>query len=401
MRSRSARRSARAAARLIRQLLTESVVLAAAGAALGVALAYASLNALMLLVPPDYIPAESEIAINRSVLLFTLALSALSAIVFGLVPALQTARGDVVNPMRESGRSLTGSARQARLRNTLVIVEVALSVVLLVGAGLMIRTLASMQQVSLGYEPERILSMRVPLDPLRYETAEERGRFFINLLERVRALPGVSSAAVTVTRPPFAGRGSALAVPGQNVDTSRGTAVNEASADYFRMVNASLLAGRTFSDQEVTLRRRLGVVNEAFVKRYVPNGNPIGLVVELRYLGQSSANEADGTIEIVGVTRDIHNSDVDNVPFPEITVPHTLNGEWLYVLIATNLPPRQLERQARAQVYALDKDQPVTEVRPLDEMLDEYRSRCQGSTSCCLRPSRGWACCSRPLASTA
>jgi putative ABC transport system permease protein len=358
--------------RLIRQLLTESVVLAAAGAALGVGLAYAGLNALLLLVPPDYIPAESEIAINRAVLLFTLALSVGSAIVFGLVPALQTARGDVVNPMRESGRSLTGSARQARLRNTLVIVEVALSVVLLMGAGLMIRTLMQMKQVSLGFEPERILSMRVPLDPLRYETAEERGRFFTNLLERVRALPGVSAAAVTVTRPPFAGRGSSLTVPGQNVDTSRGVAVNEASSEYFRLVNSTLLAGRTFSEQDVTMRRRLGVVNEAFVKMYHPNGDPIGRVIHLRYLAQPPLNGADDTVEIVGVTRNIHNSDVDNVPFPEVTVPYTLNGDRLYLLLATSLPPQQLERSARAEVYALDKDQPVTEVRPLDQLIDEW-----------------------------
>ena len=303
-------------------------------------------------------------------LLFTLALSAVSAIVFGLVPALQTARGDVVNPMRESGRSLTGSVRQARLRNTLVIVEVAMSVVLLVSAGLMIRTLMRMQQVSLGFEPERILSMRVPLDSRRYETAEDRGRFFTGLLERVRALPGVNTAALTITRPPFAGRRSEMTMPGQNGELR--VFVNEASADYFRLVNTALLAGRTFSDQDVTVRRRIGVVNEAFVKRYHPNGDPIGRVITLRYLGQSSRNEADGTIEIVGVTRDIHNSDVDAVPFPEITVPYTLNGEWLYMLIATSLPPRQLERMARAQVYALDKDQPVTEVRPLDELIDEW-----------------------------
>jgi len=358
-------------ARLIRQLLTESVVLAAAGAALGVAIAYASLNALMLLVPPDYIPAESEIAINRSVLLFTLGLSALSAIVFGLVPALQTARGDVVNPMRESGRSLTGSARQARLRNTLVIVEVALSVVLLVGASLMIRTLAEMKRVSLGFEPARVLSMRVPLDLKRYETAESRSRFFTDLLGRVQSLPGVSSAALTMTRPPFASRGSSLTIPGQNADTSRGTAVNEASAGYFDLVNAALLAGRTFSEQDVTMKRRVGVVNETFVKRYHPNGDPIGRVIHLRYLKDPPASAADDTVEIIGVTRNVLNSDVDNATFPEITVPYTLNADRLYLLLETSLPPQQLERAARGQVYAIDKEQPVTEVRPLDLLIDE------------------------------
>ena len=304
-------------------------------------------------------------------LVFTLALSALSAIVFGLVPALQTARGDVVNPMRESGRSLTGSARQARLRNTLVIVEVALSVVLLVGASLMIRTLAEMKRVSLGFEPARVLSMRVPLDLKRYETAESRSRFFTDLLGRVQSLPGVSSAALTMTRPPFASRGSSLTIPGQNADTSRGTAVNEASAGYFDLVNAALLSGRTFSEQDVTMKRRVGVVNETFVKRYHPNGDPIGRVIHLRYLKDPPASAADDTVEIIGVTRNVLNSDVDNATFPEITVPYTLNADRLYLLLETSLPPQQLERAARGQVYAIDKEQPVTEVRPLDLLIDE------------------------------
>jgi putative ABC transport system permease protein len=174
-----------------------------------------------------------------------------------------------------------------------------------------------------------------------------------------------------VTRPPFAGRGSGLTVPGQNVDTSRGTAVNEASADYFRLVNSTILAGRTFTEQDVTMKRRLGVVNESFVKMYHPNGDPIGRVIHLRYLGQPPLNGTDDTVEIIGVMRNVLNSDVDNVPFPEITVPYTLNGDRLYLLLKTNLPPQQLERAARGQVYALDKDQPVTEVRPLDQFIDE------------------------------
>ena len=217
----------------------------------------------------------------------------------------------------------------------------------------------------------------------------------------MRALPGVSSAAVTVTRPPFAGRGSSLTVPGQNVDTSRGVAVNEASAEYFRLVNSTLLAGRTFSDQDVTMRRRLGVVNEAFVKMYHPNGDPIGRVIHLRYLAQPPLNGADDTVEIIGVTRNILNSDVDNVPFPEVTVPYTLNGDRLYLLLTTSLPPQQLERSARAEVYALDKDQPVTEVRPLDQLIDEWSFALPRFNLVCSGSSRASACCSRRSASTA
>jgi hypothetical protein len=125
------------------------------------------------------------------------------------------------------------------------------------------------------------------------------------------------------------------------------------------LVNSTLLAGRTFSEQEVTMRRRLGVVNEAFVKAYHPNGDPIGRVIHLRYLAQPPLNGADDTVEIIGVTRNVLNSDVNEAPFPEITVPYTLNGDRLYLLLQTSLPPQQLERAARGQVYALDKDQPV------------------------------------------
>jgi len=359
-------------ARLIRQLLTESVVLAATGAVLGVALAYIGLRAVLLLVPPDFIPAESDIVINGYVLLFTLALSVVSAILFGLMPALQTARADVVNPMRESGRSLTGGVRQARLRNTLVVIEVALSVVLLVGAGLMIQTLMNMQQVNLGFEPARILSMRVPLDPQRYETVDARGQFFTQLLERIRALPGVADAAASISRPPFAGRGSALVVPGQNVDTSRGVAVNEASAEYFRIVGATLLSGRTFTAQETTARRRVGVVNETFVRQYHPNGDPIGRIVQLRYLTQPPVRATDDSIEIVGVMRDMPNADLDRAPAPEVTIPFTLNATYMFVLVKTTLPPLTLERSVRGQVYALDKEQPVTDVRTLAQQLDEW-----------------------------
>jgi putative ABC transport system permease protein len=359
-------------ARLVRQLLTESLVLGVAGAALGVGLAYVGLDALVLLLPPDFVPAESDIAINGSVLLFTLVVSLLSVMFFGLMPALQSVRGDLVNPMRESGRSVTGSARQARLRNALVIVEVALSVVLLVGAGLMIRTLMHMKQVSVGFDPSRILSMRVPLDPQRYDAVDDRARFYGALLDRVRVLPGVADAAVSTNRPPFGGRGSAIVVPGMNVDTSRGVGVNEASPSFFRLMNLTLLKGRTFDEQDTSARRRVGVVNETFVKQFFPGVEPVGRSVRLRYLSQRPINAADDSVEIIGVTKDARNSDIARQTFPEIRVPYTLNGTNLFLLVRTPLPPLQLERSLRAQVYAIDAEQPVTDVNTLDRLLDAW-----------------------------
>src|SRR2546422_5473630 len=180
-------------ARLLRELLTESLILAVAGGALGVVLASGALQAILSLVPPDTIPDESEIALNRPVLIFTLAVSALTSVVFGLAPALHACTRELTNSLREAGRGLAGGVRQALLRKGLMVAEVALSLILLVGASLMIRTFLAMQDVDLGFRPDRLLTMRVPLSEQRYPDAQRRTAFFQELLERVRALPGVKA----------------------------------------------------------------------------------------------------------------------------------------------------------------------------------------------------------------
>ena len=202
--------------RLVRQLLTESVILAVAGAIVGTALAYGALNIILTLVPPDTIPDESEVAVNLPVLGFTLLVSFATSLIFGLAPALHTCSKDLTNPLRTSGRSTTGGKTQALLRKTLVVGAVALSVMLLVGASLMIRSVIAVTGVSLGFEPERILTLRVPLPERKYPDPARRALFFDELLRGVAAVPGVTAAAVSTSIHPFTNQGWPVEVPGRN-----------------------------------------------------------------------------------------------------------------------------------------------------------------------------------------
>jgi len=176
--------------RLVRQLLTESLLLALAAGVLGTALAYAGLPAILALVPPDTIPDESEISLNRSVLVFALIVSAITSVICGLAPALHTAGKDVSNAMREASRSLAGGSRQALTRKALVVAEVALSLILLAGSSVLLRRFVEIGRVSFGAPPEQVLTLRVPLAPQRYPDAARRINFFQDLLPRIKGVPG-------------------------------------------------------------------------------------------------------------------------------------------------------------------------------------------------------------------
>src|SRR5439155_6151093 len=194
---------------IVGQLLVESLVLGVAGGALGIAAAYGGLRGIIAMVPPNTIPDEAQIAMNPPVLWFTLAISVAAALLFGLAPALHMSGGDIVTPLKEAGRGTAGSKGQRLLRNTLVIGEVALSLMLLVGASLMIRTLASLQSVDLTVKTDRVLTMRMPfsrqrtLDPNRFAFTRE-------VLRRIAAVPGVASVSVNTGLPPVYYGGSPI-----------------------------------------------------------------------------------------------------------------------------------------------------------------------------------------------
>jgi putative ABC transport system permease protein len=240
--------------RLVRQLLTESLLLALAAGALGSALAYAGLPAILAIVPPDTIPDESEIVLNRSVLVFTLIVSAATSVLCGLAPALHSSRRDLASSMREVSRSLSAGSGQARLRKSLVVAEVALSLMLLAGSSLLIRTFVAMGRVDLGYEPERFLTLRVPLPQQRYPDSERRVTFFKELLDRIATVPGVAAVALNTGLHPLGN----IWLPADVVGTSPSTepvVLHQINAGYTAAFGIRLAEGRLIEETDVTGRR--------------------------------------------------------------------------------------------------------------------------------------------------
>jgi putative ABC transport system permease protein len=358
--------------RVVGQLLTESLLLAALGCAMGIALAYAALRVILTLVPPDTIPDEAEIAINLPVLAFTVAVSALTAVVFGLAPALHASRRDVANPLRESGRGLSGGGvRQVLMRNGLVVVEVALSLVLLVGASLMIRTVIALRNVDPGFRPDRLLTMRVPLAQVRYPDAQRRGLFFEELAERVALLPGVSAVGVNTSVHPMGNLGLPIeidAVPAQN---TRPVLIHQVNAGYTAALGIAVARGRPFEPRDVHDRRHVALVNEAFVRARLEGREAPGMRFRIPRFRQPPFGLADPSFEIVGVVNDTINQARNEDIVPEVYIPFTLAGMSDGLIVLTNMDPESVTRSVVQQVYAIDRDQPVMQVRTLEAVMQD------------------------------
>lgn len=233
--------------RLISQLLVESLILAVAGAIAGCALAYGGIKMLVSAIPEDSIPHEAVIGLNGYVLLFSLGVAIVTAMLFGLAPALQLSRRDVMEALRDSGKGSGGGFRRGKLRNALVVVEVALSMVLLCGAGLLMRGFIKLQTVDLGFNPQNILVARLPLPKGVYDDAAGKQRFFRPLLERLSALPGVVAATETSTLPPYGGIRSELQIPGKTHSEKWQTIFQLTSEGYAPTLGLRLLRGRRTS----------------------------------------------------------------------------------------------------------------------------------------------------------
>ena len=358
--------------RLARQLLTESLVLALLAGVLGIGLAHLGLTAVLSLIPPGTIPDESHIRLNLSVLWFAFGLSVASTILFGLVPALQAARRDVVTPLRDAGRG-GSSARQARARGVLVIAEVSLSVVLLVAAAMMMRGLIRLTQLDLGLPTQQILTVRVPLSERSYPTVEQRVQFLAAVLERIRTVPGVAIATVSSAVPIYGGFGSGIELPGQPPGPRRGAIVHETTAEYARLAAVRVITGRYLETADVSARRHVGVVNQRFVREFFGDEPPLGRRIRVNYLAQPPIGLPDSDVEVVGVVADRMNAGIRREgAVPEVHLPFTLAAARSTLLVRTTLPPAQIQDHVRRQVYAVDPYQPVTDVRTLATALDEF-----------------------------
>ncbi|MGH9903664.1 MAG: ABC transporter permease, partial [Pyrinomonadaceae bacterium] len=325
--------------RVIRQLLTESLLLSLVGGTLGLLLALWGVDLLVAASPAD-IPRLSEISLDSRVLTFTLAVSALTGVLFGLAPAVHASRLDLNESLKEGGRGATEGRVRVRVRGALIVSEVALSLVLLVGAGLLIRSFWSLLNTDPGYSTDRVLTMYVALSGTKYPEGRQQAEFFRQALERARALPGVEAAGTTSLLPlagndvviNFNVEGRPRNAPGEDT-VARYQVV---SPDYFRAMKIPVRRGRDFGERDREDAPHVIVVNESFVKSYFGGEEPLGRRI---LIGDPEDNEPPR--EIVGVVGDVRHGGLDDETFPAYYVSHMqtpASDMWLVARAAADDP---------------------------------------------------------------
>jgi predicted permease len=355
-------------AALIGQLLTESVLLALAGGALGIALSAWGTHALAALGQGN-LPRVEEIGIDWRVMAFTAGLSLVTGVLFGLLPAMQLSRQDLNPVLRSEGRGSAGSRRRNRLRGALLVAQVALSMVLLVGAGLLIRSFLRLRNVSAGFDARNVLTMKIALPPARYPKGPQMAAFYDQVVKQVSVVPGVQSTAVCSALPVRPVRFSPVLVEGQpNFSTETPLAarpilaIQMVSPAYFRTLRVSLREGREFTEGDSAEEPLVAMVNETLVRRYWPRDNPIGKHLLLGRMVRPT--------EVVGVAADVNNLSLAAAPEAEVYVPFP-QRPWasMNLILRTAGDPHNWAAAARAAVAAVDRDQPVTGVNTMEEVL--------------------------------
>ena len=359
-------------ARIVQLLVVESLVLAMAGAALGIFLAWAGLKSLVAAMPRDVIPSESVVELNAPVLAVALGVAALTALMFGLVPALQSSRRDLHDPLRDSGKGVSGGFRGRGLRNAVVVLEVALSLTLLIGAGLLMRSFVALREVRLGFLPDHVFQAVVPLPPDRYKTTGQVTGFWRPLLARLSAHPGVVHAAASSAMPPYGGRDSKVEIAGTTQDEGWRALYQQVSEDYFGVLRIAFKRGRAFTGVDVTDARKVAVVNDTFVRRYMPTADPIGRRVRLVKLETAEDPVHDAWFEIVGVVEDVTNRGLQAPIEPEVWIPYTISRSVVHaVMVRTSQDPAAMMNVVRREMWATDAGVALAYPGTLEDLLSE------------------------------
>ncbi|MGB7921790.1 MAG: ABC transporter permease, partial [Pyrinomonadaceae bacterium] len=357
-------------ARVVRQLLTESVLLAVMGGVLGLLLAVWGVDMLVSLSPED-LPRVKEVSIDPRVLSFTLLISVLTGIVFGLAPALSAiSRGDLNETLKEGGRNTGAATGHNRMRSLLVVAEVALSLVLLVGAGLLIKSFLRLSQVETGFNATSVMTMRLGLQQAKYADATKRAAFYQQLLERARSLPGVEAAGV-ISELPLSGQnndtyfqieGRPPAAPGSD---DRLANIRTASPDYFRAMGIPLVKGRFFTDGDRDGAPRATIISESFARYFFPNEDPLGQRLTIDIGEPFNA-------EIVGVVGNIRHSSLDTEPWREMytNIAQTPRGS-VNLVLRTKSDPAMVTSAVKSEVQALDRDLPIYSPKTMEQRVSE------------------------------
>ncbi len=360
-------------ARIVRQLLVESLMLAIGGCLLGCLFAYLGLKGVTAAMPDNTIPAEAVLRLNWRALMFAIGVTGLTTLLCGLAPASHAVRGDLHTRLKDTGKGVNADFRHGKFRSGLVVWEVMLSIVLLVGAGLMMRSLFALQHVELGLNPVNILVARTPLPKGQYETAEQKKIFFGQVLQRVTALPGVIAATETSSLPPYGGPESDVAIPGKTHSDPWRAMFQLCSEGYFQTMGRHLLRGRLLTESDVDAARPVAVVNETLAKTYFGKEDPIGQKIKFNMLDELPQSTKDQYFEIIGVVADAKNRGLQEGIEPEAYVPYSVTGAMERgILVRTGVDPMSMLMLVRREIWAVDRNVALTMTGTLEGYLQQF-----------------------------
>ncbi len=355
---------------LVWQLLTESLMIALLAGVLGIGISWIATRALVTW-GASQLPAGISIGMDLPVLLFTLVISLLAGVAFGMVPAIQLTRTDPNTSLRDEGRGISAGHSRARVKNLLVVGQVALSLLLLIGAALLLRSFVHLLRVDPGFDAENVLTMNISLPTVKYAKPEQQIAFFDELLRRASTLPGVKSAATSAALPLSWKRITPVLAEGQpDVPLPKRPFVDiEAiSPEWFQTMRVPLLSGRAFTDADNAQAPKVAIVNATFARQFWPNQNPVGKHIVVGRWPMPA--------EVIGEAADIKNKGLDQNTQPQLYLafPQLPWGD-MNLLVRTAVVPQSVTSAIRAQVAAIDPDQPITHIQTVDQLMDESRSQ--------------------------
>jgi predicted permease len=363
--------------RLVRQVLTESLLLAAIGGGLGLLLAIYGVTVLKSFIPATIAQAQA-VTIDGKVLLFTFAVSMVTGLVFGLIPALQASNFNLNETLKEGGRDSGAGTRGNRIRSLLVIAEVAISLILLVGAGLLINSFLRLRGVDAGFRSDNLLTMRIVLPDLKYKEHAQRTAFYSDVINRVQALPGVESASVAnwipLVRQGDSTGFSIAGVPDGGPGQRPVVMTRVVDPKYLQTMRIPLLQGRNFEPQDKLESPAVAIINETMAQRYWPNQDPTGKRITT---GRFTSTDPNDWITIIGVARDVRQVDLAVEPKPQMYLTY-IQADFFaprHLIVKTKVEPMALAATVRKAVWDVDKDQPVSNIRSMEEVLSESIAR--------------------------
>lgn len=363
--------------RIIRQLLTEALLLSLTGALLGVLIAYRALAIIIVLLPKYSFPHEAAIQINLPVLAFSVGLALFTGVLFGLWPALQMSRPEVSQVMQSSTRKIVGGVRGRATHGVLTGAQVALTLVMLAGAGAAMEGFLRLIHTPLGYDPHNVMSVGIPVHDGAYPTWQARESYFEQLRNRAATVPGVTTAAISSNAtPPSNGWQTAVEILGQLPRDDQKLRVNFVSPGYFPLLRIPLAQGRIWDENENHNAAHVAVINQTMARIYFPNGDAIGHSLKVPDMKDeppytTAAVGSDSWLQIVGIIVDKRDDGLRNPILPEVFLPYTISMRvWTQILIRSEVPPLSLLHAIGVQVNSLDPDQQINgQVEDLDHWI--------------------------------